>query len=268
VIPELILIILTAIAAGSFGNNVISHYIAGRKFDIVRSRCRCGDRVLHLRENIPVLSYLLQRGKCKVCEAVLEPRYMIMEVSAVLIAISLYVRYGISFELLVYFGFLYFLLLICFIDYRKFIIPNLLVVIPAVIAFANHLVVSREIIYPNIRDAFIVGIIFGAVNAIYNRLRNTDAIGWGDIKLLMVLTLFYGIGFTVLSLWITSVAVTLMFGLRIIGDKWNGHIRQPAVNNGSLTMSMNTKVPLGAYLSFVIILLNVLNSIFHFGIPV
>lgn len=247
-------VILAAAVVGSFGNNVISYYIKGKGFDIARSRCGCDVRVLDVHENIPLVSYLIQKGRCKICKDNLQPRYLVVEAATVVLALSLYFRYSISVEFIYHFGFLYILLLVCFIDYRKYIIPNLFIVILGVITVFYHIHFSQELLYTNIVAAVIIAIFFVGLNIFYNKVKRIEAIGYGDIKLLIFLTLFYGVVFTVVSLWIASVIVIALVSAKYMVK---------------MDVNMKTKIPLGAYLSVVVIFVNLVygNTIYLPGLP-
>jgi leader peptidase (prepilin peptidase)/N-methyltransferase len=79
---------------------------------------------LNWYENIPLLSYLALRGKCRTCKVAISWQYPLVELSMAVLSALLYHRLGLSFELFFYFAFFAALLVIIFIDIHHQIIPD------------------------------------------------------------------------------------------------------------------------------------------------
>jgi len=91
-----------------------------------RSRCVSCGQVISWYDNIPLLSYLMLRGKCRFCKAPISIRYFVVEALAGIAFFLLYLKFDFSFYLLKY-GFLFSLLLLTsFIDIEYHSIPSII----------------------------------------------------------------------------------------------------------------------------------------------
>lgn len=188
---------------GSFLNVCI--YRIPLKMSIVTpaSRCPTCGRAIHFYNNVPILSYIVLRGRCASCGTPISLIYPFVEALTGLFALSLFIKFGLSAELFVYFAFISALVVITFIDLEHQIIPDA-ISIPGIIAgFAVSFFV------PSMRalDSFL-GIILGAgalfaVAEAYYRFAGKEGMGGGDIKLLGMIGAFLG--------W-KGVIVTLLVG--------------------------------------------------------
>jgi prepilin signal peptidase PulO-like enzyme (type II secretory pathway) len=202
---ESTIIILFTAALGSFCNNVISAYINYTSLDIGRSRCFCGKKKLGLPELIPVLSFVIQRGRCTKCSEPIPVRYLLVELLSISFGVLYFLRFGLSPEFIL--GFLGFqtLLAIAVIDYYKYIIPNKLVLFLLILCLIKYSL-QGELPYVNILGALAVPALLIAVNQIHLKIKGREVIGAGDIKLISVLVLFFGIPGSLLGLWISAAA--------------------------------------------------------------
>jgi prepilin signal peptidase PulO-like enzyme (type II secretory pathway) len=77
-------------------------------------------------DNIPVVSYLLLRGRCRFCREPISLRYPIIELLAALFALITFYKYGLTLEALIYYVYIAALLVITFIDIDHQIIPDVI----------------------------------------------------------------------------------------------------------------------------------------------
>ncbi|MBK7980273.1 MAG: prepilin peptidase [Ignavibacteriae bacterium] len=151
-----LIIFISGLAFGSFGNNVISYFINNQKFDFGRSYCFCGEKKLKLFEIIPVASFLYQRGKCNKCDKKISTRYFIVELFTGLLAVILYLKFGLTFLFITNFFVFFIMFLIAVIDLIKFIIPNLLLGILLFITIINLIYLQDEIVLKMILSTGVV----------------------------------------------------------------------------------------------------------------
>lgn len=118
---------LVGASVGSFLNVVIFRVPRGESVLAPRSRCPACGRALSFRDMIPVLSYLLLRGKCRYCKSRISPIYPLVESSCALLSVFLLERYGLTTALFRQALFLYLLLAITVIDTKEMLIPDGLV---------------------------------------------------------------------------------------------------------------------------------------------
>ncbi len=225
------------LTVGSFLNVCI--YRLPLKKSIVRppSSCTaCGHRI-KFYDNIPVLSYLLLRGRCRNCGAAISLLYPAVELITGLISMALLMRYNVfnnNFtQYFIFFLFISVLICIGFIDLEHQIIPDV-ISIPGIIAgfilsfFSYHITWADSII----------GILAGGgvlyiVALIFEVIMKKEGMGGGDIKLLAMIGAFLG--------WKALPFVILISSL-------TGSI----IGGSALIMSgkgIRTKIPFGPFLA-------------------
>ncbi|MCK4256351.1 prepilin peptidase [candidate division WOR-3 bacterium] len=165
------------------------------------SKCEeCGKRI-QWYDNIPVLSYIILKGRCRYCRASITIRYPLIEVTTGLIFMLTFYQFGISIRTLSFLILFLFLLAISFIDLDTNRIPDVLTLSCMIIGFGLSfwtITWFRSII------GIVTGIGLLYIFAIVGKwVLKQDAMGGGDIKLLGMIGSFLGpIG----------VLLTLFFG--------------------------------------------------------
>ena len=109
---------------GSFLNVCIYRIPRGESIVFPRSRCRACQTGIRPYDNIPLLSYLVLRGRCRRCGEPISPQYPLIELVTALLALFLFRRFGATVELLGYFAFSAALIVISGIDIGHRIIPD------------------------------------------------------------------------------------------------------------------------------------------------
>lgn len=201
---------------GSFLNVCIHRLPQGQSIIIPSSHCPHCKTPIPFYDNIPLVSFILLRGKCRACHAPISLRYPLVELLMGLFSIILLLRYGISPLYLVYLAFFASLTLVSFIDLSHRIIPDI-ISLPGILI---GLVIS--LLHPQISiKASLIGVLVGGgslyvVASMYHVVTKREGMGGGDVKLLAMIGAFIGwkgVLFTILcSSFIGSVVgVTLMF---------------------------------------------------------
>lgn len=190
------------LCVGSFLNVLI--YRLPLEKSVIRPASACPNCGIPIRgyDNIPVLSYLLLRGKCRRCQSRISLRYPLLELVTGLLSLAIFFRYGVSWACLFYFMFVAALIAIIFIDFDHQIIPDVITYPGIAVGFISSLLL------PNItyRDS-LIGIIMGGgilylIALGYLALAKREGMGGGDIKLLAMIGAFLGwqaLPFTILS---------------------------------------------------------------------
>ncbi|MCA1715640.1 MAG: prepilin peptidase [Actinobacteria bacterium] len=186
---------MIVVVAGFFGLvigsflNVVIHRVPIRQ-SIVRpsSRCpSCGERIESF-DNLPVLSYLVLRGRCRSCKAHISPRYPLVEaLTGVLFALAAY-GFGLSLSLAWALVLISVLVALAGTDLEHRLLPNAIVVPAAVVGFLLSAVVDPERwwIYPVSAVAVAAGLFALA-------LAYPGGMGMGDVKMGgMLLAVFIG----------------------------------------------------------------------------
>jgi len=177
---------------GSF-LNVCIHRIP-LKVSVVhpRSACpRCG-YVLTWKDNIPVVSYLMLRGRCRSCAAPISMQYPIIElVTAAIFLLHWYVL-GPSWLLPVRLLFACALIVLFMIDLEHQILPDVITLPGIVLGFAFSLFLPPGPIMSAAGAVVGGGILWGIAEAWF-RLRKVEAMGFGDVKMLAMVGAFLGL---------------------------------------------------------------------------
>lgn len=243
---EISIIALLSLAFGSFANNVISFYVNSSKFDLFHSTCFCGKKELRMIELIPIISYGIQKGRCKECSERISTRYPLVEILTVLIGLLVYYIFEFEVRAFIIFLILYILLMISVIDYYKLIIPNILTLLLLVLVTVL-LLMNSELILLRLAISLLIAFSLFGIQYYYKQFRNKDVLGAGDIKLVFVLSLLLNITGAMIAIWISS-----LIGLAAV----------TTLNIKRLNQLNKIKIPFGLYLSigFTIVFLWNLNS--------
>jgi len=120
--------LITGFAIGSFLNVCI--FRIPKKLSVVSppSKCLACDNRLSVLENIPIISYLFLKGKCRNCGTHISIIYPIVEFITGVLTIFTFYYFGLNYIGLLYVLFIYVLIIIAFIDINEFIIPNSLLI--------------------------------------------------------------------------------------------------------------------------------------------
>lgn len=183
---------LLGAAVGSFLNVCIYRLPAGESVVSPPSRCPACGAGIRPWHNIPVLSWLILRGKCRDCGAPISPRYLFVELLNGLLTLALFLKFGPSSTFLVLFVFCSALVAVTFIDLDHQIIPDVISLPGIVIGFACSFVLP----WLGWKSS-LIGIVAGggsllAVAWLYELFTKKEGMGGGDIKLLAMMGAFLG----------------------------------------------------------------------------
>ncbi len=184
-------LVLVGLCLGSFLNVVIYRLPLGLSIVRPRSRCPRCEKGIAWYDNIPIASYLILRGRCRLCGGAIPFRYPAVEgIGALCVLAAGLVSEGPA-EAAVRALFLLCMLAIMWIDLDHRIIPNE-ISIPGI---AVGLLLSPLIGVPRLEG--LIGAVAGSgalllVAVAYRAIRGVDGMGGGDIKLAAMLGAFLG----------------------------------------------------------------------------
>ncbi|MBQ8964455.1 MAG: prepilin peptidase [Clostridia bacterium] len=179
---------------GSFLNCAAFRIVRGEPFVKGHSRCpTCGHELGPL-ELIPVLSWLVQGGRCKWCKAKISPRYPLTELAFALITVLCLLRFDLTALCLRNWVFLGCLFLLTLTDLEAMLIPDgchiaAIVAWVAALPFVGQ--TKQDILFSVITAAVLCGGLLG-ISLILDKILGRDSLGGGDIKLLAVVGLYLG----------------------------------------------------------------------------
>lgn len=205
-----VLAALAGLLAGSF-LNVCIHRLP-RDISIVRPRSFCPScrKPIAWYDNIPLLSYVILRGRCRSCGAAIPPRYPLVELATAALLAAAAVKLGASLEF-VRLAVLSFLLVgLIFSDLEERILPDeftlggmaagLLLAYAAPLQPLLSLLVAPQAWGPRWRSVSeaLLGIIvtagvLWAVSLLYEKVRRREGMGFGDVKMAGMLGAFFGL---------------------------------------------------------------------------
>ena len=237
------------LAFGSFLNVCI--YRLPRNLSAVRpgSTCPKCEKPIHFYDNVPILSWLVLRGRCRNCQAPITPRYLAVELLTGAIFLASYWHFGLTLALLKYCVFGFLLLGLIFTDAETKLLPDKMTLpglalgllfslvvpindlvsqlLPGMVSLHGGSHVSWQV--ASLLDA-VMGAAVGSsfiygVGAIYLRARGVEGMGFGDVKLMAMVGAFLGIRLTICTLFAASIAGSL-FGLWTILAVWMKRTRR------------------------------------------
>lgn len=200
-----ILISLYGLVIGSFLNVCI--YRIPREESIVfpSSHCpNCGTK-LKAYDLVPILSYIVQRGKCRYCGEKISPQYPIVELLNSLVYILIYYKFGFSLNFLFYGIIFSILIVIGFIDLKEMIIPDILVIL--IIIFTIIYKVLLFLLYSKSPDLLnsIGGLVLSSLLFVLIILVSKGGMGGGDVTLIGSLGFILGIKNIFLTIFLSFI---------------------------------------------------------------
>ncbi|HEY3152184.1 MAG TPA: prepilin peptidase [Candidatus Binatia bacterium] len=175
------------------------------------SHCLSCKMAISFYDNVPLISYLILRGRCRACGDRISPRYFVVELLTALLALALFDRFGFGFSFFASFVFVAALIVISFIDLDVRIVPDVIslpgIIVGLALSVAGYFLVSGESSIVPSPVSSVLGILAGggfllATAWIYEKVTGVEGMGGGDIKLLAMIGAFLG--------W-PSIPITLFF---------------------------------------------------------
>ncbi len=217
---------LFGLVFGSFANVCI--WRIPRKEEVALKPSHCPDcgAAIKWYQNIPVISYLLLRGKCGHCHKKISLQYPLVELAGGLLFAAAYLKFGLDWRLAGYLPFLLSLLVISAIDFRHYIIPDLLslpgMVLGLVFGLVGTFFPSFNLSIFGHNDPFAVwpwldslmGVLLGG-GLIWlsawggEKIFKQEAMGGGDIKLAAFIGAFVGWQAVLMVLFLSFLLGTL-----------------------------------------------------------
>jgi leader peptidase (prepilin peptidase) / N-methyltransferase len=218
---------------GSYLNVVIYRLPLGLSTVYPRSRCPGCGSLIRARDNVPVLSFLLLRGRCRTCGTPISWRYPLVEAATGALFAGCLLRFGLTAQTVVAMLFASLMLVLALIDYDHMILPDRLTLPGVAVGIATQLVAPLAGLAPAVIGALLGAGILLAVWGLWLVVRREEGMGLGDVKMLALVGAFLG--------W-QGVLVTLFFGA-LTGSV----VGLALMRWGSL--DMRSKLPFGVFLA-------------------
>ena len=193
---DLIFVVILGGLWGSFANVCIYRLPKGKGVVSGRSHCPKCKKEIVWQDNIPIISYLILKGKCRKCKRKISSQYPMVEMINILLFLIIYFLFGISLTTILLMILSLSFLITFFIDLKHFIIPNSLTFSMMILGFIKSFDPNLNSIFPNYINSLIGGLFgYGVIFSIiyfYKQIRKKEGMGLGDAKLLAVIGFWFG----------------------------------------------------------------------------
>src|SRR6202050_3239757 len=236
-------IFLLGLSFGSFLNVCIYRLPLDLSVVTPRSACPRCKKFIAFYDNLPVVSWLILRGRCRHCKTKISPRYLVVEVLTASLFLGCYAYGGLTLTTLKFCVFGFLLLGLIFTDAETKLLPDKLTLPGLLLGLLFSLLVPVH----DMASQFLPGIlnlpfsadlaarlfslldsllgaalgasfIYGA-GAIYLRWRGAEGMGFGDVKLMAMVGAFLGVKLTMFTIFSASLAGSF-FGLTTVFVVW------------------------------------------------
>jgi leader peptidase (prepilin peptidase)/N-methyltransferase len=218
---------------GSFLNVVIHRLPREESIVFPNSTCPKCRKAIKAYDNIPILSYLILRGRCRNCGVHISSRYPAVEALTAILFAAVTWHDGVSFALAFDLAFAASMVALVFIDAEHMILPNAITypgIIFAIIARITLPYLAGPAHFddlPQLLNAFptlpvglvsIIGAVIGALAGggslwlmgfLWEKLRGVEAMGFGDVKMMLMVGAFLGWRLTILTILIGALTGSL-----------------------------------------------------------
>jgi leader peptidase (prepilin peptidase)/N-methyltransferase len=215
---------------GSFLNVVIHRIPREQSIVFPASTCPKCHVAIKFYDNVPVVSYLLLRGRCRACGTGISPRYPAVEALTAILFAAVTWHDGLSLALGFDLAFAAAMLALIFIDAEHMILPNVITYPGMIFALITRLAVpylagpAHFDDLPQLISAFpalpvgLVSLIGAAIGALagggslwlmgfmWEKLRGVEAMGFGDVKMMLMVGAFLGWRLTILTILLGALS--------------------------------------------------------------
>jgi leader peptidase (prepilin peptidase)/N-methyltransferase len=215
---ELAIVLFLGLAIGSFLNVVIHRLPRGESLISPGSKCPSCGYALRPLDNIPVISYLLLRGRCRECRMRITARYPLVEIATAALFVLHYAVFGWTPLLAVRLLFASAMVALFAIDLEHHLLPDAITLPGIVLGLLAALFLP-----PGFRDA-VMGMLLGGgvlwlIGEAYYRYAGEEGMGGGDVKMLAMIGAFLGWELVIVTLVFSSIAGSLTGLLLIVTRK-------------------------------------------------
>lgn len=243
----LISVVIFGALIGSFLNVVIHRLPLEESIVLPNSRCPSCRAAIRPYDNIPVLSYLFLRGRCRACQTHISARYPAIEALTAVLFGAVYLRDGLTPALPFDLTFVAATLALIFIDAEHMILPDAITLKGFALALVARVVVPNfdgvGLLAVGPLDAWspwavsLFGAALGALAGggslwltgwLWRRLRGVDAMGLGDVKMMLMVGAYLGWRLTILTIFAAVLTGSIVgVGLMVARGERDLQMRLP-----------------------------------------
>ena len=193
---DILFVILLGGIFGSFANVCIYRLPIDQNVIYGRSFCPECKKKIAWFDNIPIISFIILKAKCRNCEFKISLNYFIVESLSILFFCVIFILFGISLTTLLLWLLYLSFVIIFFIDLKHFIIPNEITFPLMALGFVKSFDPNINSIFPNYLNSLIGGLIgyliIYLIIFFYKYVRKKEGMGLGDAKLFAVIGFWFG----------------------------------------------------------------------------
>jgi len=190
---------------GSFLNVCIVRLPKEESIVTPGSHCPHCNHPIMFYDNIPLISYLVLRGKCRYCKSSISAQYPLVEGITAITSLLLFLKFGLSLNYLFYFSFVAALIVITVIDLYHQIIPDVISIPGIGVGLLGALIVPYITFFNSLLGILLGGGSLFVVATLYQWLFKREGMGGGDVKLLAMIGAFLGWESVVLTILLSSL---------------------------------------------------------------
>jgi leader peptidase (prepilin peptidase)/N-methyltransferase len=212
---------LLGLAVGSFLNVCIYRLPRGASVVTPGSHCPACRRPVRWLDNVPVVSWLALRGRCRACRAPIDPAYPLVETATAALFLAQWHTLGLQPLLAVRLLFTAAMVVLFVVDLRHHVLPNA-VTLPGIAVG----LIGSVALEPGGLDA-LAGVVGGggallSIAKAYALVRGREGLGMGDVKMLAMIGAFLGLSQAFVTLaWASLLGATVGIGMiRLTGVGW------------------------------------------------
>ena len=212
---EIFSVFFIGLIFGSFANVCIARLPKDKTVIFGRSNCPTCKKKICWYDNIPLISFILLGGKCRQCNKKISVNYFFVELISGIFFILIYLYTNNYFEFFLINLILFLFLIIFFIDLKHFIIPDILNFSLIFLGLLKNFIPIKNLNFNYDIEQSIIGGVVGYLTIwiiifVYKKLKNLDAMGLGDAKLMAAIGTFFGLKSIPLILFLSSIIALLI----------------------------------------------------------
>jgi leader peptidase (prepilin peptidase)/N-methyltransferase len=225
---------VVGLVVGSYLNVLIYRLPRGESTVWSRSHCPYCAGTIRVRDNLPLVSFLLLRGQCRYCGAPISWRYPLVEAATATLFVSCVLRFGISPRAIIAAVFGCLMILLAVIDLEHFLLPDRITMPGILTGLAVSLWLPRTSFLDAVVGALVgAGILILVINFWY-WLREEEGMGMGDVNMMALIGAFLGWQGVLTALGMAAFAGSLV-GLGLLVTRRGG---------------LRSRLPFGTFLAF------------------
>lgn len=211
-----VILFILGIILGSFYNVLATRLPQNKSIIKPGSHCVFCNKELKWYENIPLVSYILQRGKCRHCKEHIPYDIFISELATGVLFVFSYLYFGISYNFFIMLILSSLCIIIFISDFKYMIILDSPLVISGILILILKVVYyGYKAIIPTLLSGIITFLIMLLVGFVGKKMYKREALGGGDIKLSFIIGMVLGVQLSMVSL-IFSTFLALPYALATI----------------------------------------------------